>query len=244
MDASSDRVAYHETPTGNFYLPCDQPNDCIVEAIVGGRIFEENIVQRAAQFIGPGAVVLDVGACFGQMSILFGRMVRPFGKVYAFEADEFVFELLERNVAANQMDGVVQPVFGAVWHQPGVDLRYPEPDFRRFPHYGSYGIAPGAQHGRVVRAITIDSIVAPDAPVTFMKVDCQGSDLFAMQGARATIARHRMPIIFEFEEQFQEEFGTRIEDYKAFIAEIDYRVVESLNGINFLIVPSERIAAR
>ena len=73
-----------------------------------------------------------------------------------------------------------------------------------------------------------------------MKIDVQGSDLFAMQGAKETIMRNRMPIIFEFEEQFQKDFVTTFTDYMRFVdEEIGYKVVEVIYGINYLIIPKE-----
>ena len=56
-----------------------------------------------------------------------------------------------------------------------------------------------------------------------------------MRGARETISRHRMPIIFEYEEQFQQEFGTTFQDYVDFVSEIGYRFVRTIDSINFLI---------
>jgi hypothetical protein len=40
--------------------------------------------------------------------------------------------------------------------------------------------------------------------------------------ATETIKRHRMPIIFEFEQQFQAEFGTSFQDYVDFVNSISY----------------------
>jgi Methyltransferase FkbM domain len=75
-----------------------------------------------------------------------------------------------------------------------------------------------------------------------MKVDIQGSDLFALRGAVETIKRHRMPILFEFEQQFQAEFGTSFQDYVDFVNSISYRfekvvLVPRPLSINYLIVP-------
>ena len=56
-----------------------------------------------------------------------------------------------------------------------------------------------------------------------MKVDIQGSDLFALRGAVETIKRHRMPIIFEFYQPFQAEFRTSFQDYVEFVNSISYR---------------------
>ena len=70
-----------------------------------------------------------------------------------------------------------------------------------------------------------------------MKVDVQGSDLFAMQGAVETIKRNKMPILFEFEQQFQEQFGTTFQDYVEFVDSIGYKFASTVNLTNYLIVP-------
>ena len=76
-----------------------------------------------------------------------------------------------------------------------------------------------------------------NTPISFMKVDIQGSDLFALRGAVDTIKRHRMPIIFEFEQQFQAEFGTSFQDYVDFVNSISYRFERLVMDINYVIVP-------
>ena len=106
----------------------------------------------------------------------------------------------------------------------------------RFQAYGSYGIDPNATAGRTVKALTIDGLNI-NTPISFMKVDIQGSDLFALRGAVETIKRHRMPIIFEFEQQFQAEFHTSFQDYVDFVNSISYRFEKLVMDINYLIVP-------
>jgi hypothetical protein len=70
-----------------------------------------------------------------------------------------------------------------------------------------------------------------------MKVDVQGSDLFVLQGAVETIQRHKMPILFEYEEQFGEEFNAKWQDYSDFIESISYKIEKTIYNINYLIVP-------
>ena len=98
------------------------------------------------------------------------------------------------------------------------------------------GIDPLAREGRMVRSLTIDSLEYP-LPVSFLKVDIQGSDLFGLQGAIDTIRRNRMPILFEYEPLLQDQFRTTLDDYLAFVEQIDYRVERVINGINYLILP-------
>jgi FkbM family methyltransferase len=171
------------------------------------------------------------------MSMLFSDMVGDDGWVYAFEAAEDVYETTLKTIIANAKRNIVL-FFNAVYDTKGETKFYPEPDFTRFGAYGSYGIDPLATSGRTVETITIDSMNI-STPISFMKVDIQGSDLFAMRGARNTIERNRMPILFEYEEQFQKEFGTTFDDYLQFIKSIDYRIADVISGINFLIIPEE-----
>jgi hypothetical protein len=70
-----------------------------------------------------------------------------------------------------------------------------------------------------------------------MKVDVQGSDLFVLEGAIETIKRHKMPILFEYEEQFNEQFNTKWKNYSDFIESVSYRTEKTIYNINYLIVP-------
>ena len=226
---------FYETSLGNFYLPRDAPNDIVINCIKEGKVFEPEIVETAKRFIKEGSIVLDVGANFGQMSLLFSKMVGEEGTVYAFEADDFIFEILKKNIEANSCTNII-PVFGAVYNQSGKEFFFPKQDFERFAAYGSYGIAPNASSGRIVESLMIDDFDF-QKPISFMKVDVQGSDLFAMQGAKLTIEKHKMPIVFEFEQQFQEEFGTSFPHYVDFVSSINYEFSEIIIDINYLIKP-------
>jgi FkbM family methyltransferase len=224
----------YETRTGIYYLP-DIETDVVINAMRSGEIFEEEIVQAARQYIRKGSCVVDLGANFGQMTLLFSQLVGDTGQVYAVEADDFVFSVLQQNIRANGRSNVT-PLLGAVHEQDDLTLFYPTPDFKRFGAFGSYGIDPTATSGRTVRTFTIDSLNI-ERDISFMKVDVQGCDLFAMRGARKTIERFRMPIVFEYEAQFQKEFGTSFEDYSGFVDSIDYRIKDVIGRINYLIVP-------
>jgi FkbM family methyltransferase len=176
------------------------------------------------------------------MSLLFAKMVGEEGQVLSFEADEYAFSILQRNLVVNMANNV-RACLAAVWDRSGQELFYPVQDFKRFKSYGSYGIDPNATVGRKVRTLAIDDLEI-NQPISLMKVDAQGSDLFVLRGAVATIRQHRMPIIFEYEEQFQKEFGTTFQDYVDFVRSISYRFERTIYDINYLIVPSEICATR
>jgi FkbM family methyltransferase len=224
-------LAYYETDIGNYFLPSDAPDDIIARYMRAGRVFEPEVVEIARRYIKPGTAAIDVGANFGQMAILFSGMG---AKVYAIEAQQIVYDILVKNIEANSAD--IIPIFKAAYTETGKSFRFPKPDFVQWGAYGSYNLPLDASEGDPVDSIMIDDIDIRQ-PVSFMKVDVQGCDLFAMQGAIETIAEHRMPILFEFEQRFQGEYRTSFEDYVAFTRSINYRFAETVLDINYLIVP-------
>ena len=76
-----------------------------------------------------------------------------------------------------------------------------------------------------------------DKKISFMKIDIQGLDLEGMMGARNTIEEHKMPIIFEYENFFQNELNLNFQNYINFVNEIEYKFEKIIGCNNFLIMP-------
>ena len=232
----SDALTYYRTATGNYFLPSDAHQDIVAYAIKTNQIFEKEVVDLASEYIKPGTAVLDVGANFGQMSILFSNLAGNDGKVYSFDADDFVYEIFKKNITANNKDGKIIPTFGAVHNVENETLIFPVQDFKEFGTYGSYGIDYNASEGRKVRSVTIDSLNIQE-PISFMKIDIQGGDLQGMQGAVKTIHKNRMPILFEYEYQFELRYNMCFQDCVDFVKDIGYVFRRVVSGHSFLIVP-------
>jgi FkbM family methyltransferase len=233
--AKTNKLTLHETVTGKYYLPTDAHSDIVAQTIIQNGVFEKEVVELAKTYIRKGTAVLDVGSNFGQMCVLFSNMVGELGKVYAFDADDFIFEILKKNIAVNNKPNIV-PIFGAVHNKGDEILFFPEQDFVEFQTYGSYGIDYTSRKGREVRSLTIDSLNIKEE-ISFMKIDIQGGDLQAMQGAVQTIEKNKMPIIFEYEYHFEDKFNMNFQQYVDFVAQINYKFAKVINGHNFLIVP-------
>ncbi|MEO5889551.1 MAG: FkbM family methyltransferase [Ferruginibacter sp.] len=233
------RLDLYDTPTGKYFLPSFLKKDIVANSIKRGLNYDDEIIELAKKYITPDSVLLDVGANYGQMSIVLSKYIASLGngKVYAFEAEPFVGEILQKNVSINNCNNI-QIVQGAVHNKSGDKLVFPEPDFKRFDSYGSYGIDPLARQGRTVETLTIDSLNIP-GKISFIKVDIQGSDLFALQGAKETILKNKPVIVFEFEEQLQNEFKTSFNDYVNFVRDINYRFDKILANVNYLVVPND-----
>jgi FkbM family methyltransferase len=228
-------LSFYKTKTGHYYLPKNAHSDIVVQSIIRDQIFDEPIVSTALDYVKKGTTILDIGSNFGQMAILFSNAVGETGTVHAFDADDFIFSILQKNIIANNKENIISH-FGAVHNINDITLYFPIQDFNRFESYGSYGIDFKNKKGRPVKTFTIDSLNLTE-PISFMKVDVQGGDLYAMQGAVETIKRNKMPILFEYESLFEEDTKIKFQHYVDFVNEINYKFEKIVNGQNFLIIP-------
>jgi FkbM family methyltransferase len=225
------------TPHGTFFVPLDSIQDEAAQAIRAGRVTEPAVLDAARKHIVAGTVVLDIGAGFGQLAVLFSRLAGDEGQVLSFEADDYVFDILQRNLRANQCLNV-RAFLGAVFDDSRAQVFFPQPQYARFPSYSTQRIDLAASGGKAVDALAIDMLHI-QAPVSFMRVRGPGSELHALRGATATINRFRMPIVVELEDLGS---GDVPSDIAVFLGSVRYRIVSRLAG-GFLALPEERSAA-
>jgi FkbM family methyltransferase len=145
-----------------------------------GRLFE-----RA---IRPGSVVYDLGGNVGYYSLLASVLAGPQGRVYTFEPLprnlRFLREHLRRNGAAN-----VTVYEAAVAERSGT-AQFEEASSTSKGRLGSGGTLS-------VRTVALDDLVQRGElpPPDLLKVDVEGAELAALQGARKTLIRSH-PVIF------------------------------------------------
>ncbi|MEO7045615.1 MAG: FkbM family methyltransferase, partial [Ferruginibacter sp.] len=221
---------YCETPIGKYYVPIEYEKDAVASELVRGNVFEPEIIEAAKIYIKTGSTVIDMGANFGQMSMAFSKLVGVEGKVYSIEAQNVVFNFLKKNVEANNCKNI-NLIERAAYNEDNKIVYFPTVDlsetsaFKTAPYSGNALIS-NESGGIPVKTITIDSLQIL-SPVSFIKVDVQGADLFAMQGAKQTILKHKPAIILEFEQPVQDEFKTSLNDYVEFVREINYKFVKT-----------------
>lgn len=138
----------------------------------------------------PGDVVIDCGAFLGETALHFGHDVGARGSVFAFEfepANVRIFsEALARNpTIAQRIELVPHPL----WSESGIKMDF----VSNGPGSRLKSIA-GENEGVVtVSTKSIDDLVSERAldRVDFIKMDIEGAELLALQGARNTIRRFR-----------------------------------------------------
>jgi FkbM family methyltransferase len=139
--------------------------------------------------VRPGMVALDVGASVGAYSTLLGRWVGATGVVFAFEPAPGVFDGLVRHVQINDLTGIVRPIAAAVGGSP-MTARLLLADTAGESRLA--GSSESAARAISVLVTTIDEFCAREGVVPdFIKIDVEGGELAALQGARETIRARR-----------------------------------------------------
>lgn len=227
----------YETKTGEYYLPLFAFKDGIRNRIINNEITDKVIFDKIKDFIEPDTIVLDLGANFGQMSVLWSKC-KPNVKVYAFEASKYVFSILKKNVNLNLAN--VETINALVGNETNHEQFIQKSVLKEYSTYGTNKINKVNDSNKTnvdkIKALKIDDINF-EKKISAMKIDVQGYDLEALKGSEKTILKHKMPIIFEYEKKFEEEFNYTFKDFENFINKINYKIDTKIDEINYLIVP-------
>lgn len=186
---------------------------------------------------GDGIVVLDCGANIGVHTLALAREMTGWGEVYAFEAQERLFYALAGNVALGNFFNA--KVFHAAVGSSTGTLNIPQPDYYRSGSLGSLELRCGpktefigqkisyaAEDLSTVSMLSIDSLSLPR--VDFIKLDVEGMEIEALEGARETLLRSRPTLLIEWIKVGQ----PAVRD---FLTPLGYRLKEM--GMNLLAEP-------
>jgi FkbM family methyltransferase len=174
-----------ETPKGPFWIP--KGNRFVLPFNLAEM--DLRIYFSPQHMIKPGDVVLDCGASDGD----FTREALAAGaaKVVSIEISPASIECIRRNLAGEIASGRVVVYPKGVWDKDDtLTLNVDDTNFAA----NSVVIRPSAARPAVsVPLTTIDKIVAELnlAKVDFIKMDIEGAEVRAIEGARETIARFK-----------------------------------------------------
>ena len=202
---------------------------------------EIRLLARVLQSIGPNTVFLDIGANVGSFAIALSRVVGPMGKIYSFEPQRIIFNMLAGSVALNALLNVHCYNVALGDHEGRIEL--PQFDYFSPMSFGSVEFGPlqkeklaqerGDDPGRreYVPLATLDGFEFPKVDV--LKVDAEGMEMSIFRGGQATIARCRPVIFVEFLKSDKDAL-------RMAIMEMNYSVTD-VGGFNYLAIPNEKV---
>ena len=228
------KLKLYKTNTGSYYLPFFAFRDVVRNTIIENKIFDNDVYEYSKKYIKENSVVIDAGANYGQLSILFSK-VKPGVKVYAFEAYKYISQILLKNVKINNAN---VKVYNCILSDENKkNLIISDSILKEFNNYGSNSVEleTDENQGNLIDSIKIDDLDIQEK-ISFMKIDVQGYDLKVLKGAKKTIMKNKMPIIIEYSEEFENKFDYNFSDFLKILKEINYKIKKKISEANYLIV--------
>ncbi len=147
--------------------------------------------DRVDVSVGEGDVVIDGGAAWGDTALIFSAQAGTMGKVVSLECVDEVLELFRENMSLNPaLAGRIQLVNAALWNVSNETVSFADNGPGSRVVTSDTG---DAQELSEHRTISIDDLVLDLAlpRVDFIKMDIEGSELAALQGAVHTLSTFR-----------------------------------------------------
>lgn len=194
----------------------------------GRRIFAYGFCEPAAQamraLLHPGDAMIDAGANIGLFTVLAAACVGPGGRVIACEPSKSTMDLLRQNVDRNGFEWVeLREV--ALAERPGrLEMQVFEPG----SGFSSFAPADSSRARTVeVEVTTLDQVAGELLDRTrVVKLDVEGAELRALQGASALFDRARPDFIVEVEPEHLARQGSSPADVQALFDDAGYVAYE------------------
>jgi FkbM family methyltransferase len=191
--------------------------------------YELDIQELLAQELAAGQTFFDVGANAGFFTLVAAKLVGPGGKCVAFDPapdnDRSIREQLELNSLTNCVS-----VQKAVGSQAGTATFAFSAPGSAMGHLGS---AANGEQSLQVQVITLDQAAKEYGRPDFIKLDVEGADIEAMQGAAGLLKEARPRWLIELHGETCEKEVGRI------LREANYEILDLRGG---KIMPGARLS--
>lgn len=182
-----------------------------------GRLdIAEAEISSFAHLIPAGGTVIDAGACLGDHTATYAKLVGPTGTVLAFEPGLLTYEALWRNF---QDKPHVLCFHAALGHHEG----------RTFHKLAeNVGGSHLGDEGDSVKLTTIDALGL--ARLDFCHFDAEGFEPQVLRGGRETLTRLKPAMVLEINKGALARFGSTAETVYTLLNELGYDWAEMAGG--------------
>ncbi|NLC24870.1 MAG: FkbM family methyltransferase [Oxalobacter sp.] len=202
------------------------------------------LLEVRKQHFGEGVVAIDCGANVGVHTIEWAKFMYGWGNVIAFEAQERIFYALAGNIAINNCFNA-RAIWAAVGAGEG-SINVPVPDYFKPSSFGSLEIRKtesteyigqvinyAEEHTLLTPMISIDSMNLPR--VDLIKIDIEGMEMEALEGAASTISKSKPQLLIE-------KIKSNEQELSLFLSSRGYKIFTL--GINLLAIHESDPLAR
>ena len=164
--------------------------------------YSELELQTILKFINDGDVIFDVGANIGCFSVPFAKKVGLNGKVYAFEPQKFIFNVLKKNIKCNELNNV--QIFNNAVGSTNTILELNDFDYSQPGNFGGIGLKKNYDNSycakikgtkkNKIKTLTLNNFLNLKK-CNFLKIDVEFMELSVLKGAKDFINKFK-PIIW------------------------------------------------
>lgn len=222
-----------KTDIGEFW---GYSQDHLFKCLKSGEGFDKSVKEYILKNIGKDDVVCDFGSNIGFFTILLSKLAK---KVYAFEPQKVVFDLLNSNIELNNCSNVLSYNLALNNKECLMDFSPKQDDwvgklsdnYNEINSIGSISFSENS-NGRIL-AKRADSII--NEKIDFIKIDTESADISVILGCEKLIEKYRPVIIFEYNEQAsRNNYGKDINDLNEIIEKYNYNL-EKLDEGNWIL---------
>jgi FkbM family methyltransferase len=194
------------------------------------------LLESRRRYHGDGVVALDCGANIGVHTLEWATAMTGWGSVMAIEPQERIYYALAGNIALNNCFNAIA-MHAAVGAESGI-IRIPTPDYLKPASFGSLELQQRDNNEFIgqaidyseanavpIQKIALDALQLPR--VDLIKLDVEGMELEALQGAAQTIETCRPILMVEM-------IKVAREDLRGWMEQRGYVVVDA--GLNLLAI--------
>ena len=183
----------------------------IISSFNNGNYLDEDNILNLQQYINTNRNILEIGGHCGTSSIIYSTFIQNNKKIFIYEPQKNMFNLLVRNINQNNLQNKIIPHNFGVFCYNGtgsmndIDLdgglgivskRYNE-EHHLGCNFGGIGLG---ENGESINLITIDSMNLDD--IGYIHCDAQGSENFIFSKGIELITRNRPVILYENKELY------------------------------------------
>lgn len=179
-----------------------------------------------ASKISKGAVVFDIGANVGAWSLILSEVVGTSGKVFAYEPTQSTYDTLSKNVALNSRKNIFASRYALSNDNEQIRL-YHDVDSSRNSLGRTRSDDAGSDYEEV-SARTLDNIASELLidKLDFIKIDVEGAEPLAFEGASRTLSRFKPTILFEVNPEALAKLGFQYDSSWRILSDLNYRFYE------------------
>lgn len=212
----------------NLKIP-DRSNDVVIQSIQAYGLYDLSLTELLWRLAEPSAITVDIGAHIGYTTSLLASRVGATGQVWCFEPNPTVYSELSENIELWKITEGWQHIYphqNALSKQSGTGVLQLTPHNRGEAYLTS--ILPEVCSSNlpcyedvsqtIVTILRLDEVLAHLSHIDVLKIDIEGHELDALQGADRFLSQQKIRnIIFEDHltypspvSQFLEAFGYKI----------------------------------